>query len=99
MLLSTRCKGYIIADIPRINKILAMLLPTTLPIAISGVPLNIASTETVISGIEVPKPTIIELTNILEIFKCLATDIEPFIKASPPKYKIINPDIIVTIST
>jgi len=91
-------KGVIRADIPSINKIFAILLPITFPTAISGVFFNMASTETVISGIDVPKPTITELTKILEIFKCLATDTAPLMSASPPKYKIIMPDIMATIS-
>lgn len=91
--------GDIVAATPRTSKILAILLPITFPMAISGESLRTAPIETVISGIEVPKPTMTELTNILEIFKFLATDIEPAIKDSPPKYKITNPNNMLKMST
>lgn len=86
-------------DIPRTSKILAILLPITFPIAISGKPSSIAFIETVISGIDVPNPTTTELTNILEILRFFAIEIEPLIRDSPPKNKINNPDIIMNVLT
>jgi hypothetical protein len=50
-------KGRINAATPRINKTLAMLLPSTLLIARSAFPLKLAMTFTISSGNEVPMET------------------------------------------
>jgi hypothetical protein len=47
----------------------------------------------------VPNPTTTELTNILEILRFFAIEIEPLIRDSPPKNKINNPDIIMNVLT
>lgn len=89
--------GEIMTDIPRMSKILAMLLPIALPMAISGDPSRIALIETVISGIDVPNPMITELTSILEILRFLAMQTDPLTKNSPPKNKANNPAIMINV--
>src|SRR5690606_34926388 len=51
--------GETIPDIPSTHKILKMLLPTTLPTAISRCPLILATTEVTTSGSEVPAATMV----------------------------------------
>ena len=50
---------------PRMRPTLAMLLPTTLPMAISGLPSITAVSETTSSGSDVPKPMITAPTTVL----------------------------------
>src|SRR6187551_1148975 len=47
-------------EIPNTHKILKILLPTTLPTAISRSPLTVATTEVTTSGKEVPAATIVK---------------------------------------
>ena len=50
--------GLINAVSPSIRAILVMLEPKALPRAIPGLPWQTANADTIISGAEVPKPTI-----------------------------------------
>lgn len=69
----------------------AMLLPTTLPTAMSGRLLIAAPTDTTISGAEVPKPTITSPVNKGEMPRRRAAAKEPRITASPPPVSKARP--------
>ena len=81
--------GTIAAVQPTIIKALNILLPTTLPIAISELPFKADTTLTVNSGAEVPNATIVSPITKLEILKRLATEAAPSVKALAPT-KISN---------
>ena len=51
---------------PKTNRILAILDPTTLPIAKPGEPLNVAFMATINSGADVPKATTVSDTSRAE---------------------------------
>jgi hypothetical protein len=55
-------KGFIIAEIPRINRILKILLPRTLPKEILDIPIRLDWTLTANSGELVPKATTVKPT-------------------------------------
>ena len=69
---------------PIIIKALNILLPTTLPIAISALPFNAESTLITNSGAEVPKATMVSPITKSEIRKRLATAAEPSVKPFAP---------------
>ena len=66
-------------EMPRIKKTLEILLPSTLPMAISVLPLALATMLTNSSGVEVPKATTVspmtrsETLNFLEIAEAPST--------------------------
>ena len=62
---------------PTIISVLKILLPTTLPMAISALPFRAEDTLTVNSGADVPKATIVSPITILGMRKRLATDAAP----------------------
>ena len=80
--ISRRCvvrsieNGSITADTPKMSNMLAMLLPTTLPMATSPLPLSADKMPTNNSGEEVPMPTMVSPMMKLEIFArwAIATD-------------------------
>ena len=86
------CMGRTRAVHPIIINTLKILLPTTLPIAISALPCSEESTLITSSGAEVPKATMVNPITRSEIRKRLATEaapsVSPFapikIKANPP---------------
>jgi hypothetical protein len=84
-------RGEISADNPRINPMLAILLPIILPKAILSVFLIIATKLTHASGDEVPKATTVSPMIIGLIPKNLAILDEPRTSPSPPRYKSIKP--------
>ena len=61
--------GVISADRPRMKSTLKMLLPTTLPMAMSVLPSSTAPTDTATSGALVPKATIVRPTTSGEMPK------------------------------
>ena len=71
---------------PTIISVLKILLPTTLPMAISALPFRAEDTLTVNSGADVPKATIVSPITILGMRKRLATDAAPSnrMRRSPP---------------
>ena len=90
--------GTIAAVQPTIIKALNILLPTTLPIAISELPFKADTTLTVNSGAEVPNATIVSPITKLEILKRLATEAAPSVKALTPTKISSKPPISNTIS-
>ena len=90
--------GTIAAVQPTIIKALNILLPTTLPIAISELPFKADTTLTVNSGAEVPNATIVSPITKLEILKRLATEAAPSVKALAPTKISSKPPISNTIS-
>ena len=70
---------------------LAMLEPTTLPMAISEAPLVLASIFTMSSGILVPILTIVRPITKSEMLYFLATDAEPDTNQSAPFMSSTNP--------
>ena len=88
------------AEIHKIKKIFAILLPKTLPIAISELPLKLARILITSSGAEVPKETIVRPMTKSEILNFLAIDEAPSTSRSAPLIRITNPTTkskIVTI--
>ena len=69
---------------PTIISVLKMLLPTTLPIAISALPFKAEDTLTVSSGADVPKATIVSPITMLGIRKRWATDAAPSVSPLAP---------------
>lgn len=85
--------GSIKAVKPNTNEILAMLEPTTFPMAISGEPCKAAFKLTINSGAEVPKETmVIPITNG-ESLNFAAIPTAPLTNTSPPPIKTANPPI------
>ena len=78
---------------PTIINVLKILLPTTLPMAISALPLRAEDTLTVSSGAEVPNATVVSPMTIGGIRKRLATEAEPSVSPLAPKRMRINPPI------
>ncbi|EWS59147.1 hypothetical protein Y695_04637 [Hydrogenophaga sp. T4] len=74
--------GAISAVMPRISAMLTMLEPQALPSASPGLPCEAASTDTTISGAEVPKPTISMPTSSGGTAKCWAVAEAPATKRS-----------------
>jgi hypothetical protein len=81
----------IAADRPRTNKILKVLLPTTLPIATSELPDNAPCTDTANSGALVPKATTVSPMTIGAIPNRVATEDAPFTNHSAPNVRHTNP--------
>ena len=82
---------------PTIIKVLKMLLPITLPIAISALPFKDDTTLTVNSGADVPKATIVSPINKLDMRKRLAIEAEPSVRAFAPTRISTKPPISKTI--
>lgn len=78
---------------PTIINVLNMLLPTTLPMAISALPFRADATLTVSSGAEVPKATIVSPITIEGMRKRLATEAAPSVSPLAPSKMRINPPI------
>ncbi len=85
-----RIIGDIRALIPRIKNILAILEPSTFPIAISGLPWILASTDTISSGILVPSATIVSPMIAWDIPDFFATETAPSTSAFHPNVSKIN---------
>ena len=83
--------GAIRAVMPNIKSMLAMLLPTTLPMAIPGAPAKDASMLVTNSGEEVPKPTMVSPTINGETPKRLAAATAPRTNNSPPAISPASP--------
>ena len=66
--------GYTTAAAHNINKILAILLPKTFPIAIPALHSMLAMIFTISSGAEVPKATIVSQITRSEMLNFFATD-------------------------
>ena len=79
------------AATPRINKILAMLLPTMLPMAKPLFPPSEAIMFTANSGEEVPKATTVRPITISGILNLLARADEPSISQPAPLINNTNP--------
>ena len=69
-------KGRMAADTPRMSRMLAILLPTTLPKATSPLPLRAEEMPTNSSGADVPMPTMVRPMMKFEILArwAIATD-------------------------
>ena len=85
------------AAMPKINKVLEILDPIIFPKDMSEFPFMLAKTETINSGAEVPKATIVKPITKLEMPNFLAIDEEPSINISAPFIKKIKPNIKKTI--
>ena len=94
MICECTISGVITALMPRMNSTLKTLLPTTLPTAMSVLPLRTAPTETATSGELVPNATIVRPTTrgempsesaILEAPR--TSDSAPAIKPASPSRK------------
>ena len=70
---------------PTITRVLNVLLPTTLPMAMSALPLRAEDMLTVSSGAEVPKATMVSPMTMDGMWKRLATDAAPSVKPLAPK--------------
>jgi len=84
-------RGKIIDDTPRISKVLKMLLPTMLPIAMAVFPLMLAIILTKNSGADVPKATTVNPIARSETFNLRAIDVAPSTRKSAPLIIKINP--------
>ena len=78
---------------PTIISVLNILLPTTLPMAMSALPLRAEDTLTVSSGAEVPNATIVSPITMEGIRRRLATEAAPSVSPLAPRRMIINPPI------
>lgn len=76
---------------PTIINVLKMLLPTTLPMAISALPLRAEDTLTVSSGAEVPNATMVSPITMGGMRKRLATEAAPSVNPLAPRRMRINP--------
>ena len=85
-------KGKIREEIPKIAKILKILLPTTLPKAISLLPFKAAEILTTNSGNEVPKATMVKPIIKSDTFKRRAITEAPSTNLSAPKIRATNPN-------
>ena len=83
--------GVIRAESPRMNSTLTMLLPITLPIAMSVRPSSAAPTETAISGALVPNATMVSPTTSGEMPKESASREAPRTSNSAPAIRASNP--------
>jgi len=91
MICSSTSSGVISAEMPRISSTLAMLLPTTLPIARSGLPASAEPTDTAISGALVPKATTVRPTTSGETPKETARREAPRTSTSAPMTRVARP--------
>ena len=78
---------------PTIISVLNILLPTTLPMAMSALPLRAEDTLTVSSGAEVPNATIVSPITMEGIRRRLATEAAPSVSPLAPRRMRINPPI------
>ncbi len=76
--------GDIREAMPMIKSMFAILLPTIFPIAISEEPLSAAPTDTVISGMDVPKPMTTAPIKRRDNPRRCANETAPLIRNSPP---------------
>ena len=83
--------GYMAAEIPSINKMLAILLPITLPMAISEFPLKLETRFTKSSGVEVPKETMVNPITRFDNPNFFPREVEPRTKKSAPLIKTTKP--------
>jgi len=92
---SWRCttSGTITADKPRMNNTLRMLLPTTLPTAMSDWPLRLAPIDTASSGELVPTATTVSPTINGGMPRAAAMREAPRTRASAPTMRRANPAI------
>ncbi len=91
MICSSTSSGVISAEMPRISSTLAMLLPTTLPIARSGLPASAEPTDTAISGALVPKATTVRPTTSGDTPKETASREAPRTSTSAPTTSTARP--------
>ena len=85
-----------IADAPRINKMLPMFEPTTLPKATSALPLAAAPMLTANSGALVPNATTVRPTMTGGIPSRVATAAAPLTRNSAPRTRAIRPTTSAT---
>ena len=78
-------------EMPRIKKTLEILLPSTLPMAISVLPLALATILTNSSGVEVPKATTVRPMTRSEMLNLLAIEEAPSTRKSAPLINRTNP--------
>ena len=83
--LDTKATGIITADVPTTNKMLKMLLPTILPIAMSAFPLRAATTEVNNSGSDVPSATMVSPINLSLIPNIFASEVAASTVTSLPQ--------------
>lgn len=83
--------GRMTAATPMRRRTLIILLPMTLPIKMSVLPLISDEKETASSGAPVPKATIVRPTKSLLTLKLEATDEAPSTSQSAPLIKKMNP--------
>ena len=83
---------------PTIIKVLKMLLPTTLPMAMSALPFRAEDMLTVSSGADVPKATMVSPITMDGIWKRLAMDAAPSVSPLAPKRMRRSPPIRKRIS-
>ena len=88
--------GAISALRPRMPSTLKMLLPTTLPTAMSVVPVSAAPTDTASSGALVPKATIVSPTTSGEMPNEIARREAPRTRRSAPTVRITRPAMNIT---
>lgn len=93
MVPSPTLMGSTAAVHPIIIKALKVLLPTTLPIAISALPFKAESTLITNSGADVPKATMVRPITKSEIRKRLATAAEPSVRPFAPSNIRAKPPI------
>ncbi len=89
--------GRIMAAMPISSNIFIILLPITLPIKISVLPLMSDENDTASSGAPVPKAMIVRPIKSLLTLKFDATDDAPSMSQSAPLIKITKPTISKTI--
>ena len=78
---------------PTIISVLNMLLPTTLPMAMSALPFRAEATLPVSSGADVPKATMVSPITMEGMRKRLATEAAPSVSPLAPSKMRINPPI------
>ena len=89
-------RGWIVALMPRISRMMAMFDPMTLPSAISALPLSSDTTDEASSGSDVPPATsVMAMTDSL-IPSVRAIAVALFRNISPPKISPASPPAIIT---
>ena len=83
--------GNMIAVMASTSPKLAMLDPTTFPMAMSGFPLRADFMLTISSGALVPKETTVNPTTIGSMFNLRAIPEAPFTNRSPPNISTASP--------
>ena len=89
--------GFIIAETPKIQNILNMFDPTTLPTAMSTFFLYAATAEVASSGKDVPTATTVSPISAWLTPKLLAKATAPSTIHFPPKVNPINPAMIIKV--